>query len=74
MDDAYTDTGTLLPPDSFAIVIARDGECQLCVPKMGDDELMPEPWLAATMAGIKFMRDPQWVADLVEEFSEARDS
>ena len=72
MDEAYDDTGNMLPKDSFAIIIARDGECTMAVPKMPSDAVVPDVWLAATMAGIKFMRDSEWVQELIEEFGEAR--
>lgn len=74
MDEAYADEGTLLPKDCFAIVLTRDGECSMCVPKMGDKDVMPDSWVAATMVGIKFMRDHEWVQDLIDEFGEARNS
>lgn len=70
MDEAYTDTGTIIPPDHFAIIVARDGECRILVPKGGPEDNIPEPWLAATMVGIKFMKDPEWVQELVDEFTD----
>ena len=72
MDEAYDDTGNMIPKDSFAILIARDGECTLAVPKMGGKELMPNAWLAATMVGIKFMKDPEWVQEMIDEFENAK--
>lgn len=74
LDEAYTDYGTVLPPDTFAIVLHRDGECHMCIPKLDDSEKMPDVWVAATMVGIKFMHDREWVDELVQEFSSKRDN
>lgn len=76
MDEEYTDTGTIVPPDHFAIIIARDGETQMLVPKAlaeGNEEV-PIPWVAGSMAAIKFMRDPEWVEEMAEEFMSRRKS
>ena len=63
---------TILPPDAMALVMLEDGEVQLCVPKWPDDYLIPDRQQALTMLAIKFMNEPEWVAELAEEFASQR--
>lgn len=66
MTEAHTDTGTVLPPDSAALIAADDG-LNLFMPKRGEGEQMSrlEILLAAVLVR---SRDPEWVGEMVDYF------
>lgn len=69
-----TESGaTVLPPTAIALVMLEDGETHLCVPKWPDDYLASDRQLALAMLAVKFMKEPEWVESLAEEFAEAAD-
>lgn len=68
IEHPYSEDVTIVPPDCMAVIVARDGETQFCVPKGEGSDLMPEPWLALTEVAMRFMGDPEWVAEMIDEF------
>lgn len=67
--EAHGEDVAILPKGCFAIIIHPDGAVEMAIPKL--EGVMPQPFLAATMVGLKFMREPKWVQELVDEFVDA---
>jgi hypothetical protein len=74
MDDAYSDQSVVVPRGAFAIFVWPDGHCEFVVPEFEDKSKVPDPFLAATMVAIKFLRDSEWVKELANEFKDAKRS
>lgn len=62
---------TVVPKGHGAILISPEGECILVTPHWSEEEEVPDVFLAMTMAALKFMRDPEWVEELAQEFKDS---
>ncbi len=65
IEKSYQDA-TVVPADAVALMVRADGEVELVIPK--DEELEWHPTqMALAQLAIRFLNDPEWVQDLIEE-------
>ncbi len=64
LEQQYQDA-TIVPPGAVALIVDADGQVQVALPK--DDFEMNEAQVALAGLAVRFMNDPEWVAELAAE-------
>ncbi len=65
IEDQYQDA-TVVPPDAVALIVRVDGSVEMAIPK-DEDVDWNDTQMALAQLAIRFMNDPEWVAELAEE-------
>lgn len=62
---AHSDTGTVIPSDTFALTVAPDGTCEILMPDGNPDDDMPAAVAALTAVFIRMETDPNFIRDQI---------
>ncbi|MDD9727946.1 hypothetical protein PVV74_21075 [Roseovarius sp. SK2] len=62
---AHSDTGTVIPSDTFALTVAPDGTCEILMPDGSPDDDMPAAVAALTAVFIRMETDPNFIRDQI---------
>jgi hypothetical protein len=71
---ADTDQGTVLRSDNAALTMDAKGETHLYLPQADHDATVPKPFLAMVAMFIRWQRDAEWRADLLQWMQEQQQS
>ncbi len=67
LEQQYQDA-MIVPEGAVALIVGSDGHVQIALPK--EDFEMNETQVALAGLAVRFMNDPEWVAELAAEMRE----